>query len=42
MDGGKPIGQNAGTSSTVMSIEGLLPDAYSTDAFCPQVDNSQE
>jgi hypothetical protein len=33
MDGEKPIGQDAGTSSTVMSIEGLLPDAYSTRAF---------
>jgi hypothetical protein len=33
MDGGKPNGKNAGTSGTVMSIEGLLPDAYSTNSF---------
>jgi hypothetical protein len=38
MDGGKPIGQDAGTSGTVMSIEGLQPDAYGTNAFYRQVD----
>jgi hypothetical protein len=41
MDGGKPIGQDAGTSGTVMSIDGLPAEAHSTNAFCPQVDTGQ-
>ena len=41
MDGGKPIGQDAGTRGTVMSVEGLLAEANGTDASCPQVDTGQ-
>jgi hypothetical protein len=35
------MGRMQGTSSTLMSIESLLLDAYSTDASCPQVDTGQ-
>jgi hypothetical protein len=31
MDGGKPMGRMQGTSGTVMSIDGLLADAYGTN-----------
>jgi len=35
------MGRMQGTSGTVVSIEVLLPEAYGTDSFCPQVDTGQ-